>query len=142
MGLDDPTKKMSKDEPAPGHAIALLDSPDDIRRKISRATTDSQKDIVFDENRPGVYNLLVIYELFTKKSRPEIEAHFAGQGYAALKKELAEVLIEGLRPLQVRYKELTADPTYLDSLLKEGADRVRPRAAKTLARVKERVGLG
>ena len=142
MGLDDPTKKMSKSETAPGHAINLLDTPDVIMKKLSRATTDSQKDIVFDENRPGVYNMLVIYELFTGKSRKEIEAHFAGQGYAALKKELGEAVVEGLRPLQERYRELTADPTYIDSLLKEGADRARPMAEKTLALVKERVGLG
>ena len=142
MGLDDPTKKMSKDEPAPNHAINLLDSPDVIKSKLSRATTDSQRDIVFDENRPGVYNMLVIYELFTGKSRKEIEAHFAGQGYAALKKELGEAVVEGLRPLQERYRELTADPTYIDSLLKEGSNRARPMAEKTLALVKERVGLG
>jgi len=142
MGLDDPTKKMSKSETAPGHAINLLDTPDVIMKKLSRATTDSQKDIVFDENRPGVYNMLVIYELFTGKSRKEIEAHFAGQGYAALKKELGEAVVEGLRPLQERYRELTADPTYIDSLLEEGANRARPMAEKTLALVKERVGLG
>ena len=142
MGLDDPTRKMDKSETASGHAINLLDPPDVIMKKLSRATTDSQRDIVFDENRPGVYNLLVIYELFSGKSRKEIEGHFAGQGYAALKKELGEVVVEGLRPLQERYRELTADPTYIDSLLKEGADRARPMAEKTLALVKERVGLG
>ena len=142
MGLDDPTKKMSKSEEASGHAINLLDSPDVIRVKILRATTDSQRHILFDENRPGIYNLLVIYELFTGESRKEIEARFAGKGYAALKKELGEVVVEGLRPLQTRYRELTADPTYIDSILAEGANRVRPLAEKTLALVKERVGLG
>jgi tryptophanyl-tRNA synthetase len=142
MGLDDPTTKMSKDNDVPGHAIGLLDSPDVIKKKISRATTDSQRDIVFDENRPGLYNLLVIYELFTGKNRNEIINRFAGQGYAALKKELAEVVAEGLRPLQERYNELTADPAYLDNLLKEGADRAHPVAEKTLKKVMERVGLG
>ncbi|MEK7354050.1 MAG: tryptophan--tRNA ligase [Chloroflexota bacterium] len=142
MGLDDPTKKMDKSETASGHAINLLDSPDVIKSKLSRATTDSQREIRFDENRPGVYNLLVIYELFTGKSRKEIEAHFADKGYAALKKELGEVVVEGLRPLQTRYRELTKDPTYIDSLLTEGANRARPMAEKTLALVKERVGLG
>ena len=142
MGLDDPTKKMSKSETASGHAIGLLDTPDVIRKKISRATTDSQREIRFDENRPGVYNLLVIYELFSRKSRKDIETHFAEKGYAALKKEVAEAVAEGLSGLQKRYAELTADPTYIDSLLKEGADRVRPMAEKTLAMVKERVGLG
>jgi tryptophanyl-tRNA synthetase len=142
MGLDDPTKKMSKSETAPNHAIGLLDTPDVIKAKLSRATTDSQRDIVFDENRPGVYNLLVIYEALTGMNKKEIEAHFAGKGYAALKKEIGEVVVEGLRPLQTRYKELTADPSYLDSLLKEGADKARPIADKTLKLVQERVGLG
>ncbi|MBI2980370.1 MAG: tryptophan--tRNA ligase [Chloroflexi bacterium] len=142
MGLDDPTQKMSKSETASNHAINLLDSPDVIRAKLMRATTDSLKDIRFDENRPGVYNLLVIYELFSGKKRKEIEAHFAGKGYADLKKEVGEVVVEGLRPLQERYKELTADPTHIDSILSEGANRVRPMAEKTMALVKERVGLG
>lgn len=142
MGLDDPTKKMSKSEAAAAHAINLLDSPDAIKGKLARATTDSQRDILFDENRPGVYNLLVIYELFSGQSRKEIEAHFADKGYAALKKEIGEVVVAGLRPLQERYRELTADPTYIDSLLAEGADRARPMAEKTLALVRERVGLG
>jgi tryptophanyl-tRNA synthetase len=142
MGLDDPTKKMSKSEAAPNHAINLLDAPDVIRKKIMRATTDSQTTVVFDEGRPGVYNLLVIYELFTGKSRKEIETCFDGKGYAALKKELAEVVIEGLAPLQKRYAELTDDPAHIDSLLRKGAERARPLAEKTLARVQERIGLG
>lgn len=142
MGLDDPTKKMSKSETAAAHAINLLDSPDAIRAKLMRATTDSLKEISFDENRPGVYNLLVIYELFSGKKRKEIETHFAGKGYSELKKEVAEAVIEGLKPLQKRYAELTAEPTYIDSLLAEGANRARPMAEKTLALVKERVGLG
>ena len=142
MGLDDPTKKMSKSEEASGHAINLLDPPDLIRSKLMRATTDSLREIRFDENRPGVYNLLVIYELFSGKNRKEIEAHFAGKGYSDLKKEVGEAVVEGLRPLQKRYAELTADPTHIDSILREGANRVRPMAEKTLALVKERVGLG
>jgi tryptophanyl-tRNA synthetase len=140
MGLDDPTQKMSKSEP--GSGIFLLDSPDDIRAKIMRATTDSLREIRFDEDRPGIYNLLVIYELFTKLGRKEIEARFEGKGYADLKRELAEVVVEGLNRLQSRYRELTADPSYLDSLLAEGANKVRTLAEKTLSLVKERVGLG
>jgi tryptophanyl-tRNA synthetase len=142
MGLDDPTMKMSKSEDRPGHAIYLLDSPDEIKGKIMRATTDSLREIRFDEKRPGVTNLLTIYQVFTGKSEKEIEAHFSGKGYADLKKELVEVVTAALSPLQKRYKELTADSAYLDSLLKESADRVHPIAEKTLALVKERVGLG
>ncbi len=142
MGLDDPTKKMSKSEAHSGHAIYLLDSPDTIRTKIMRATTDSLREVCFDENRPGIYNLLVIYELFTGLGRPEIEARFKEKGYADFKQELAEVIVEGLHTLQSRYRELTADPTHIDSLLTEGASRVRPIAEKTLAIVKDKVGLG
>jgi len=142
MGLDDPTKKMSKSETSPGHAVLMLDSPDDIRAKVIRATTDSQREIRFDENRPGIYNLLVIYESFAKKSRDEIEAMYEGKGYAVFKKELAEVIVEGIRPVQTRYKELTADPTYIDSLLAKSAERLRPIAQKTLNLVKERMGIG
>jgi len=142
MGLDDPTMKMSKSEERPGHAIYLLDSPDEIRDKIMRATTDSRRDVLFDESRPGIFNLLSIYQLFTKKSQAEIEAHFEGKGYSDLKKELSKVVIEGLAPLQTRYKQLTADPAHIDRLLTECANRIRPTAEETLARVKERVGLG
>ncbi len=142
MGLDNPTKKMSKSEEKWGHAVNLLDSPDDIRAKIMRATTDSLRGVRFDESRPGLYNLLVIYELFTGYARPDIEARFEGKGYADLKREVAEAVIEGLRPLQQRYRELTADPSYLDSVLADGASRVRPVAEETLRAVKQKVGLG
>ncbi len=142
MGLDDPTKKMSKSETAPGHAINLLDTPDAIRGKIMRATTDSHRDVLFNEKRPGVNNLLTIYQAFTGEDKADIEARFAGKGYGDLKKALAEVVIEGLRPLQERYRELTAEPGRIDAILAEGAEKARPLAAKMLAEVQARVGLG
>jgi tryptophanyl-tRNA synthetase len=142
MGLDDPTKKMSKSETAAGHAINLLDSPDDIRGKIMRATTDSQREIRFDPSRPGIFNLLTIYHLFSGQSQKDIEAQFEGKGYSDFKQALAEVVVEGLRPLQERYKELTADPTHIDSILTESANRARPKAEEVLAKVREKVGLG
>jgi tryptophanyl-tRNA synthetase len=142
MGLDDPTKKMSKSELRTGHAIYMLDSPDEIQLKIMGATTDSLREIRFDENRPGLHNLLVIYELFTGLHRPDIETRFKGKGYGDFKRELAECIIEGLKPLQSRYRELMDDENYVDSLLNEGASRVRPIAEKTLVIVKDRIGLG
>jgi tryptophanyl-tRNA synthetase len=142
MGLDDPTKKMSKSEEGPNHAIALLDKPDVIRAKIMRATTDSLKEIKFDESRPGIYNLLTIYQIFTDKNKKEIEAQFEGKGYGDFKKALAEVVIEGLRPLQERYQKIMSEPGYLDAVLKEGAAKARPFAQKTLAKVHKVVGLG
>jgi len=142
MGLDDPTKKMSKSEDSRVHAIHLLDSPDDIQSIVMKATTDSLKEIRFDERRPGIYNLLVLYELFSNVQRTEIEARFEGKGYADLKRELSEIIIEGLRPLQSRYRELTDDPSYIESVLSEGALRIRPRAEKVLTQVKTLMGLG
>ncbi len=142
MGLDDPTRKMSKSEPGSGHAIDLLDPPDLIVKKIKRATTDSQTEIVFDAARPGIYNLLTIYELCSGMTRPEIEARFAGKGYGDFKKELGEAIVNTLEPVQRRYRELTADPAQLDALLGAGADRLRPIAAEVLKRVQDRIGLG
>jgi tryptophanyl-tRNA synthetase len=142
MGLDDPTKKMSKSTEQPGHAIALLDAPQDIRAKIARATTDSLRGIRFDEDRPGVSNLLGIYQSFTGLSRGDIEARFEGKGYSDLKRELADVIVSGLGPLQARYRELAGDPGHLDAILEDGEMRVSPLAEMTLARARERMGLG
>jgi tryptophanyl-tRNA synthetase len=142
MGLDDPTKKMSKSEEGPNHAIALLDPPDVIRKKIMRATTDSQTTVVFDENRLGIYNLLTIYQIFTDEEQKAIEAKFDGKGYGDFKKALAEVVVEGLRPLQERYHKIISEPGYLDSVLKEGAAKAQPLAQKTLTKVHQAVGLG
>jgi len=142
MGLDDPTKKMSKSEAGSNHAINLLDPPDTIRNKIMRATTDSLREIRFDEKRPGISNLLVIYHLFTGHSNAEIESQFEGKGYGDFKKALAEVVVESLRPLQERYSELTAEPRRIDTILAEGAAKARPTAEKVLAEVKKKIGLG
>jgi len=142
MSLDNPFKKMSKSETGKGHALNLLDPPDEIRAKIMGATTDSLRDIRFDPDRPAVTNLLTIYELFSGLSRIEIERRFAGKGYAALKKELADVVIERLEPLQSRYRMVANDPSHLDSLLAEGTTKVQPIAQKTLTRVKDVIGLG
>jgi tryptophanyl-tRNA synthetase len=141
MGLDEPTKKMSKSAAGENHAVAVLDEPDIILRKFKHATTDSQRDVKFDAARPGVYNLLSIYEGFTGLSRDKIEAHFASKGYADLKKEVAEVTIESLRPLRTRYEEIVADPATLDRLLKDGADAIRPLAAETLEKAMQAMGL-
>lgn len=140
MSLDDPSVKMSKSG-APGSYIALLDPPDVIRKKIARATTDSQRTIQFDGSRPGIYNLLTIYELLVGESREAIEAEFEGKGYKEFKAAMADRVIAAVEPIQRRYAELAADPSQLDRLLAEGADRVRPIAEKTLSEVKRRVGL-
>ena len=142
MGLDDPTKKMSKSDHSNYHAIYVLDPPDVILKKVKRAATDSLREIRFDENRPGVNNLLGIYRAFTGEAPDAIEEHFGGKGYGDLKKELAEVIIEGLRPIQARHAEFSADPAQLDALLARNADKIRPIAAETMKRVQKKIGLG
>jgi tryptophanyl-tRNA synthetase len=140
MALDDPTRKMSKSD-SEGSYIALLDPPDVIRKKIARATTDSERTIVFDERRAGIYNLLTIYQLLGGESREAIEAEFTGKGYKEFKLALADRVVAALEPIQRRYAELAEDPAYLDALLLRGAERVRPIAAETLRTVKDKVGL-
>lgn len=142
MGLDDPEKKMSKSEQGSRHAIFLLDEPDVIRPKIMKATTDSERTIVFDENRKGLFNLLSIYQIFTAFSKEQIEKEFEGKGYGDFKARLAEVVIESLKPIREKYQKISNEPGYIESLLKEGAEKVRPTAQKVLQRVKDRVGLG
>ena len=142
MGLDDPTRKMSGSEEGAGHSINLLDSPDLIRSKIMKATTDSQRDVLFDESRPGIFNLLSIYQSVTGENPRDIEARFEGKGYGDFKKALAEVVVETLRPMQERYREITTDSGYLDGILKDGADKARPLAAVMLTEVQKKIGLG
>jgi tryptophanyl-tRNA synthetase len=143
-GFDDPTAKMSKSKAVDNraHAVRLTDEPDEIRAVIRRATTDSGREIIFSEQpeKAGVNNLLEIYELFTQKSRPEIEASFAGKGYGQLKAEVAEVVIEGLRPIRERYRRLISDPAELDRLIAQGAEHARAVAGPKLEEVKRKVG--
>ncbi len=142
MSLDDPTKKMSKSDPNPSSRITLLDSPKEIKQKIGRATTDSERLVTFDPQRAGITNLLGIYQLLTGQSQQEIEATFAGKGYGDFKAALTEQLVETLRPIQQRYNELMSDQTMLDGMLKQSAESVRPIAAKTLQTMKDVIGLG
>ncbi len=142
MGLDDPTSKMSKSTDRRYHAIGILDDPDEIRTAIRRAVTDSGREIIFsdDPEKAGVNNLLTIYQLLSGQSQEEIEDHFAGKGYGELKREVAEIVIEALRPIQRRYRELAADPATIDDIMKAGAEEARRRSTPTLDLVKERVG--
>ncbi len=97
---------------------------------------------VFNPERKGLYNLLTIYQLLSEQTEEQIEAHFDGKGYKELKSELTELIVVALAPIQQRYKELVGDPAQLDTILREGADRARPRADATLARAKRAMGLG
>lgn len=142
MGLDDPTKKMSKSSgDKPNHLIALIDTPEAIVKKFKKATTDSEGIIAFDKNRAGVYNLLTIYQCFTKQTQEKIEAEFAGQGYGKLKTRVAEVVVESLRPIRESYEKLINEKDYLHSVLQEGESRARKIATATYKEAKEKMGL-
>ena len=141
MGLDDPTAKMSKSATGAGHAVALLDSPALIRKKIMRATTDSQPGVNFASKGAGVENLLNIHQAFTEWPDDQMRAHFEGMRYGDLKKTVAEAVVDGLMPIQQRYQEITADPSYITAVLKEGALRVMPIAQATVELTKRRMGL-
>jgi tryptophanyl-tRNA synthetase len=139
MSLSDPSKKMSKSDDDAGSRILMMDDADTVRRKFKRAVTDSGTEIRFDESRPAIYNLLEIYHLMTGKSQQEVEAHFAGKGYAQLKGDLAEATIEFLSPIQQRVKEITDEE--LDALLERGRAKASNIASATLANVYQRIGI-
>jgi len=139
QSLSDPARKMSKSDENANGSISLLDDADTVRRKFKRAVTDSGTEIRFDETRPAITNLLTIYQLLTGQTAGEAEAHFAGQGYAALKSDLADATIEFLRPLQERIQGY--DDAELDRLLEAGRERAQKIARATLDDVMRRLGL-
>ncbi len=141
MGLDDPDKKMSKSVAGWAHAISLLDPPATIRKKIMRATTDSNPAVDFETMGAGVRNLLAIHQAFTGSDDDAMKAHFSGMRYGDLKKQVAESVVAALEPIQQRYREITADSGYLARVLQQGAERVSPIARDTVEKVKRRMGL-
>lgn len=139
MSLQEPAKKMSKSDENANGSIFLLDDADAITKKIKRAVTDSGTDIRFDESRPAITNLLTIYQLLSGRTPEECEAHFEGKGYGHFKTELAETVVEFLRPFQQRVKEYDDDT--LLKILKPGAEKAREIAAETLRSVYGRMGI-
>lgn len=141
MSLQDPTKKMSKSDANKKAFISLLDEPKQIEKKIKSAVTDSDDKIKFDpENKPGISNLLAIYAGCTGKPMKEIEAYFANKRYGDLKGEVAEAVINTLKPIQERYEELI-DSKELDDILTEGAEKAAKVANRTLHKAKRKMGL-
>jgi tryptophanyl-tRNA synthetase len=145
MGLDDPTVKMSKSlADKRGHAVRLLDSPDEIMYVFKRAVTDSGREIRFSEDleKAGVNNLLGIYQAITGRSNAEVEADFAdARGYGDLKVRVAELVIETLKPIQDRYQALMGDQAELDRLLARGADLARAVSQPKVDEMKRILGL-
>jgi tryptophanyl-tRNA synthetase len=132
---------MSKSATGTGHAVAMLDPPDRIRKTILRATTDSNPAVDFDSLGPGVQNLLAIFQAFSDWSDGQMHAHFTGMRYSDLKKQVTEMVISHLEPFQKRYCEITSEPGYVARILQEGAERVTPIANSTVELAKRRMGL-
>jgi len=141
MGLDDPSKKMSKSAASANNYIALTDSTDIIRQKIQRAVTDSGTEIKARPNKPAITNLLNIFSEITDRPITELEKEFAGKGYAEFKAALAEALIEFLKPIQEKYYKILKDEAALRKILDDGSQKVAPLAQKTLREVKQKIGL-
>jgi tryptophanyl-tRNA synthetase len=139
--LQDPTAKMSKSASSPAGIIELLEDPARSAKKIRSAVTDTGREIIFDpENKPGISNLLSIYSALTGRSMDELVGAYAGKGYGDLKKDLAEVVVEFVRPIQERTRGYLDDPAQLDKLLAIGAEKARAVASTTLVTVYDRVG--
>ncbi|CAN5319526.1 tryptophan--tRNA ligase [soil metagenome] len=139
MSLQDPAKKMSKSDDNANGSIFLLDDADTTTKKIKRAVTDSGTEINFDVERPAISNLLTIYQLLSGKTADECVSHFEGRGYGQFKGELAETVIEFLRPFQERVHRY--DDQELSAILKIGAEKARDLAACTLKTVYEKMGI-
>jgi tryptophanyl-tRNA synthetase len=139
MSLQEPAKKMSKSDDNAAGSIFLLDDADTVTKKIKRAVTDSGAEINFDPARPSITNLLTIYQLLSGKTADECVAHFAGKGYGQFKGELAEVVVEFLRPFQERVNRY--DDQELAAILKIGAEKARDLASGTLQTVYGRMGI-
>jgi len=139
--LQDPTIKMSKSASSPQGIIDVLEEPGSIRRKIMRAVTDTDGEVRADEEaKPGVTNLLRIYSALSGESISGLEQRYAGSGYGALKKDLADVVVDAFAPVRERTEKLLANEAELDRLLADGAARARRLAGATMAKVRDRVG--
>ena len=142
MGLDDPIKKMSKSATSANNYIGILDSEEEIRRKIKIAVTDSGKERKFyPKTKPAISNLLIIFSQMADIPVPGLEKKYAGKTYAEFKSDLADALVVALSPIQIKYKALTKDSESVLKILRNGADRARDAAALTMHAVRQKVGL-
>ncbi|SFA82428.1 tryptophanyl-tRNA synthetase [Lentibacillus halodurans] len=142
MSLQDPTKKMSKSDENEKAFISMLDEPKNIEKKIKSAVTDSEGIVKFDkENKPGVSNLLTIYASCSGESIEDLEATYERKGYGEFKQDVANAVINILKPIQDRYNELI-DSEALDNILDQGADKASFEADKMLKKAKKAMGLG
>lgn len=141
MSLQEPTKKMSKSDENQNAFITILDEPNVIINKFKRAVTDSEKEVRFREGKDGINNLMTIYSVFTGKTMEEIETEFEGKGYGDFKLAVGEVVVEELREVRENFKRYIADKAYLEQVYRAGAEKAAAISARTMAKVRKKVGL-
>ena len=141
MGLDDPTKKMSKSASSEANYIALTDTPEVAKKKILKAVTDSGAEIKFDPKaKPAISNLLTIYSLTTDIPIPQLEQQYAGKNYGEFKQDLAEAVAKFLLDFQTKLTAQTNEK--IQAILKNGAESASPIAAKKIQDIHQKMGIG
>jgi tryptophanyl-tRNA synthetase len=141
-GLQEPTKKMSKSEKGDTGSIFVEDTPDEIRKKIKRAVTDSEGKVYFDqENKPGVSNLLTIYSALSGRTIEEAVSHFENANYGTLKTEVAGTIIEAITPVQEKYFNYLKNTDYLDEVLAIGRKKAETKANAKISEIYNKLGL-
>ena len=140
MSLAEPTAKMSKSDPNQNAVVYIRDSKDDIIRKFKRAVTDSDTEVRYAEDKPGISNLMTIYKAFTGKSYEEIEKEFSGKGYGDFKLAVGEACADGLAPVREEFARLIADKAHLEQVMKSGAEDAAYFAMKTMRKVRKKIG--
>ena len=142
MGLQDPTSKMSKSSTIPNDTILLIDSPEEITKKIKKAVTDSDGIVKYDMSaKPGVSNLMAIYSTIKNISINDVEMEFEGKGYGEFKQAVADAIVDELKPIREKYNSLVNDKKYLEQIYKEGARKAEEKAKQTLEAVYNKIGL-
>lgn len=140
MSLQDPSKIMSKSDSDKNNFILLLDDEATIRRKIKRAMTDSLGEVALNDEQAGIKNLLTIYSSFSNEPIETIVERYKGRGYGDFKKDLGEVIIEGLKPIQEKFNEIRNDKDYLEEIYRKGSEKASYEAMRTLRKVYKKVG--
>ncbi len=141
MSLQEPNKKMSKSDDNPNSYILMMDPPEVIRKKVSRAVTDSLGVINYNDEQAGVRNLLDLLIAINSSNIEELVEYYKDKGYAELKKDVAEAIISELEPIQIKVKEILKDKSYLESVYKEGAEKANYISNKTLRKMQKKIGL-
>lgn len=140
MSLQEPSKKMSKSDENVNASIYLMDDPDTVIRKFKRAVTDSDNQIIYTDDKPGIKNLIDIYSLTTNKTVEEVVKEFDGKGYGDFKMAVGETVASILKPIQDRVADLNKDKAYVDGIIKDNAEKANYYATKTLRKVQKKVG--